>query len=70
MLLLCVPEVREVFALVLSDLQIPFTRVPLEPGLQGCPALPAHLQRFYAQVEKDARDSIPVFTRYGIRSVD
>ncbi|KAK5870548.1 hypothetical protein PBY51_003487 [Eleginops maclovinus] len=61
------PEVREVFAHVLSDLQIPFTRVPVEPGLHGCPALPAHLQRFYAQVEKDARDSIPVFTRYGIR---
>lgn len=64
------PEVREVFAQVLSDLKIPYTRVPVEPGLHSCPALPAHLQRFYAQVEKDALDSIPVFTRYGIRWPD
>ncbi|XP_029296652.1 carbohydrate deacetylase isoform X2 [Cottoperca gobio] len=62
------PEVREVFAQVLSELKIPYTRVPVETGLQGCPALPTHLRRFYAQVEKDALDSIPVFTRYGIRS--
>lgn len=64
------PEVREVFAQVLSDLKIPYTRVPVEPGLHSCPALPAHLQRFYSQVEKDALDSIPVFTRYGIRWPD
>ncbi|XP_068577222.1 carbohydrate deacetylase isoform X1 [Cebidichthys violaceus] len=64
------PGVREVFAQVLSDLRVPFTRVPVEPGLHSCPALPAHLRRFYAQVEKDALDSIPVFTRYGIRWPD
>lgn len=64
------PEVREVFAQVLSDLRIPFTRVPVEPGLHTCPWLPAHLQRFYTQVEKDALDSIPIFTRYGIRWPD
>ncbi|XP_068461413.1 carbohydrate deacetylase [Clinocottus analis] len=64
------PGVREVFAQVLSDFNIPFTRVPVEPGLHSCPALPAHLRRFYAQVEKDALDSIPVFTRYGIRWPD
>lgn len=66
---LCVAEVREVFAQVLSDLRIPYTRVPVEPGLHSCTWLPAHLHRFYKQVEKDALDSIPVFTRYGIRSV-
>ncbi len=66
--LLCVAGVREVFAQVLSDLRIPYTRVPVEIGLHSCTWLPAHLQRFYAQVEKDALDSIPVFTRYGIRS--
>ncbi|XP_030273827.1 carbohydrate deacetylase isoform X2 [Sparus aurata] len=60
------PEVREVFAQVMSDLRIPYTRVPMEAGLHSCPWLPAHLQRFYTQVEKDATDSIPVFTRYGI----
>ncbi|KAM8760979.1 carbohydrate deacetylase isoform 2-T2 [Acanthopagrus schlegelii] len=64
------PEVREVFAQVMSDLRIPYTRVPKEAGLHSCPWLPAHLQRFYTQVEKDATDSIPVFTRYGIRWPD
>lgn len=57
------------FAQVLSDLRIPYTRVPMEIGLHSCPWLPAHLQRFYTQVEKDAHDSMPVFARYGIRSV-
>ncbi|XP_077378904.1 carbohydrate deacetylase isoform X2 [Festucalex cinctus] len=60
-------EVREVFAQVLSDYRIPYTRVPVEPGLHSCQWLPTHLKRFYAQVEKDALDSIPVFRRYGIR---
>lgn len=64
------PEVREVFAQVLSDLCIPYTRVPVEPGLHNCPWLPSHLHDFYTQVEKDALDSIPVFTRYGIRWPD
>ncbi|XP_008282561.1 carbohydrate deacetylase [Stegastes partitus] len=64
------PEVREVFAQVLSDFRIPYTRVPVEPGLHSCPWLPAHLKRFYMQVEKDALDSIPVFKRYGIRWPD
>ncbi|XP_028991050.1 carbohydrate deacetylase [Betta splendens] len=64
------PEVREVFAQVLSDFRIPFTRVPVEPGLHSCTWLPAHLQRFYLQVEKDAQDSIPVFSRHGIRWPD
>ncbi|XP_077457028.1 carbohydrate deacetylase [Stigmatopora argus] len=64
------PEVREVFAQVLSDHRIPYTRVPVEPGLHSCPWLPVHLQKFYTQVEKDAQDSIPVFRRYGIRWPD
>ncbi|KAM4745991.1 carbohydrate deacetylase isoform 2-T2 [Anableps anableps] len=64
------PDVREVFAQVLSDLRIPFTRVPMEPGLHNCPWVPAHLHTFYMQVEKDARDSIPVFKHYGIRWPD
>ncbi|XP_019716444.1 carbohydrate deacetylase isoform X4 [Hippocampus comes] len=62
-------EVREVFAQVLSDHKIPYTRVPVEPGLHSCQCLPAHLKRFYAQVEKDALDSIPVFRRCGLRCV-
>ncbi|XP_019716442.1 carbohydrate deacetylase isoform X2 [Hippocampus comes] len=63
-------EVREVFAQVLSDHKIPYTRVPVEPGLHSCQCLPAHLKRFYAQVEKDALDSIPVFRRCGLRWPD
>ncbi|XP_060893485.1 carbohydrate deacetylase [Labrus mixtus] len=61
------PGVREVFAQVLSDLSIRFTRVPVEVGLHSCTWLPPPLHRFYNQVEQDALDSIPVFTRYGIR---
>ncbi|XP_034546951.1 carbohydrate deacetylase [Notolabrus celidotus] len=64
------PGVREVFAQVLSDLRILFTRVPVEAGLHGCTWLPPNLHRFYKQVEQDALDSIPVFTRYGIRWPD
>lgn len=68
-IVLLVSEVREVFAKVLSDFKIPYTRVPVEAGLQSCSWLMPHLRNFYTQVEKDALDSIPVFTRYGIRSV-
>lgn len=64
------PDVREVFAQVLSDLRIPFTRVPVEPDLQNCSWLPSHLRTFYMQVEKDALDSVPVFKHYGIRWPD
>lgn len=64
------PEVRVVFAQVLSDLRIPYTRVPVEAGLHTCPWLPPHLHTFYTQVEKDALESIPVFSRYGIRWPD
>uniref|UniRef100_A0A3B3VBU9 Carbohydrate deacetylase n=1 Tax=Poecilia latipinna TaxID=48699 RepID=A0A3B3VBU9_9TELE len=63
------PDVREVFAQVLSDVRIPFTRVPIEPGLHNCPWVPAHLHTFYMEVEKDALDSIPVFKHYGIRYI-
>ncbi|KAJ8391739.1 hypothetical protein AAFF_G00086890 [Aldrovandia affinis] len=64
------PEVREVFAQVLSDYGIPFTRVPMEPGLQACPWLPPALRDFYTQVEKDAKESVGVFRRRGIRWPD
>ncbi|KAF7200815.1 carbohydrate deacetylase-like [Nothobranchius furzeri] len=63
------PDIREVFAQVLSDLRIPYTRVPVEPGLHSCTWLPAHLQTFYKQVEKDALNSIPIFKHYRIRCV-
>ncbi|XP_006640171.2 carbohydrate deacetylase isoform X1 [Lepisosteus oculatus] len=64
------PGVREVFACVMSDCQIRFTRVPLEPGLQACSWLPLHLRDFYTQVEQDARESVGVFLKHGIRWPD
>uniref|UniRef100_A0A672RD99 Carbohydrate deacetylase n=1 Tax=Sinocyclocheilus grahami TaxID=75366 RepID=A0A672RD99_SINGR len=63
-------KVREVFAQVLSDFGITYTRVPIEPGLKFCTFLPPHLRDFNAQVEKDALESIEVFHRYGIRWPD
>ncbi|XP_068167052.1 carbohydrate deacetylase isoform X2 [Antennarius striatus] len=59
--------VCEVFAHVLSDLKIPFTRVPLEKGLNSAPRLPPHIQAFHTLVENDALNAIPVFTHYGLR---
>lgn len=64
------PEVRLVFAQVLSDFRIPFTRVPVEPGLHSCPWLPAPTRTFFSQVEKDARESIPIFRKYQLRWPD
>lgn len=64
------PEVCVVFARVLAELGVPFTRVPVEPGLHSCSWLPDPLHRFYTQVEKDAVESVPVFRRYGIRWPD
>ncbi|XP_061585649.1 carbohydrate deacetylase [Cololabis saira] len=64
------PEVREVFAQVLSDLRIRYTRVPVEPGLLKCSWLPAPLLAFYTQVQEDALASVPVFQHHGIRWPD
>ncbi|RVE68841.1 hypothetical protein OJAV_G00095730 [Oryzias javanicus] len=64
------PEVRDVFAQVMSDHRIRFTRVPVEPGLHSCQWLPEHLHSFYSQVEKDALDSMAVFRQNGIRWPD
>lgn len=64
------PGVRLVFAQVLADFSIPFTRVPVEPGLHSCPWVPAPLRTFYSQVERDALDSIPVFKKYALRWPD
>ncbi|XP_067084121.1 carbohydrate deacetylase [Osmerus mordax] len=64
------PEVREVFAQVLSDFGILYTRVPVEAGLHACSWLSPPLQDFYTQVEKDAQEAAPVFRRHGIRWPD
>lgn len=64
------PGVRLVFAQVLSDFRIRFTRVPVEPGLHSCQWVPAPLQTFYSMVQRDALDSIPVFKKYALRWPD
>lgn len=64
------PDVREVFARVLSDCGVCYTRVPVELGLHACPWLSPLLLDFYSQVEKDAVEAIAVFQRHGIRWPD
>lgn len=64
------PGVRLVFAQVLADFRIPFTRVPVEPGLHSCTWIPPPLKAFYSQVERDALDSIPIFRKYALRWPD
>ncbi|XP_059799709.1 carbohydrate deacetylase [Hypanus sabinus] len=64
------PGIRDVFAQVLSDYGIIYTRVPVEPGLHRCDQIAQHLMDFYLQVEKDAFNSVDVFQRHGIRWPD
>ncbi|XP_051888235.1 carbohydrate deacetylase [Pristis pectinata] len=64
------PGIRDVFAQVLSDYGIVYTRVPVEPGLRCCDRIGQQLMDFYLQVEKDAFNSIDVFQRHGIRWPD
>ncbi|XP_062930213.1 carbohydrate deacetylase isoform X1 [Mobula hypostoma] len=64
------PGIRDVFAQVLSDYGIVYTRVPVEPGLHCCDQIAQHLMDFYLQVEKDAFNSVEVFQRHGIRWPD
>ncbi|KAK0140370.1 Carbohydrate deacetylase [Merluccius polli] len=64
------PGVREVFARVLSDFGVLYTRIPVERGLRSCPWLAPPLHCFYTLVEQDALDAAPVFSRHGIRWPD
>uniref|UniRef100_UPI00398EFED9 carbohydrate deacetylase n=1 Tax=Pristiophorus japonicus TaxID=55135 RepID=UPI00398EFED9 len=64
------PGIRDVFAQVLSDYGIKYTRVPIEPGLHDCDWIEQQLMDFYLQVEKDAFNSIDVFRSHGIRWPD
>ncbi|XP_048411994.1 carbohydrate deacetylase isoform X2 [Stegostoma tigrinum] len=64
------PGIRDIFAQVLSDYGIKYTRVPIEPGLRDCDWIGQQLMDFYLQVEKDAFNSIDVFKQHGIRWAD
>ncbi|NXB67176.1 YDJC deacetylase, partial [Struthidea cinerea] len=64
------PEVRHVFAEVLEEYGIKYTRVPIEPGLHNCDWIPPSLMDFYLGVEKDSFNTVDVFTKHGIRWPD
>ncbi|XP_034646900.1 carbohydrate deacetylase [Trachemys scripta elegans] len=64
------PEVRHVFAQVLEEYGIKYTRVPIELGLHSCAWIEPPLMDFYLGVEKDSLDTVDVFTRHGIRWAD
>lgn len=60
-------EVRHVFAEVLEEYGIKYTRVPIEPGLHSCDWIPPSLMDFYLGVEEDSFNTVDVFTKHGIR---
>ncbi|NWV01470.1 YDJC deacetylase, partial [Upupa epops] len=64
------PEVRHIFAEVLEEYGIQYTRVPIEPGLHNCDWIPSSLMDFYRGVEEDSFNTVDVFTRHGIRWPD
>ncbi|NWR49088.1 YDJC deacetylase, partial [Regulus satrapa] len=64
------PEVRHVFAEVLEEYGIKYTRVPIEPGLHNCDWIPPSLMDFYLGVEEDSYNTVDVFTKHGIRWPD
>ncbi|KAE8634699.1 hypothetical protein XENTR_v10002411 [Xenopus tropicalis] len=61
------PGIREVFAQVLEEHRIHFTRIPVELGLHRCTWLPDTLMEFYKGVEEDALNAIEVFRSHRIR---
>ncbi|NWR83444.1 YDJC deacetylase, partial [Furnarius figulus] len=64
------PEVRHVFAEVLEEYGIKYTRVPIEPGLHNCDWIPPSLMDFYLGVEEDSFNTVDVFTKHRIRWPD
>ncbi|KAM9527175.1 carbohydrate deacetylase isoform 1-T4 [Guaruba guarouba] len=64
------PEVRHIFAEVLEEYGIKYTRVPIEPGLHKCDWIPPSLMEFYLGVEEDSYNTVDVFTSHGIRWPD
>lgn len=61
------PEVRHVFAEVLEEYGIKYTRVPIEPGLHKCDWISPSLMEFYLGVEEDSFNTVDVSTSHGIR---
>lgn len=55
------------FAEVLEEYGIEYTRVPIEPGLHNCDWIEPSLMDFYVGVEEDSLKTVDVFTKHGIR---
>ncbi|KAJ6656525.1 hypothetical protein lerEdw1_003650 [Lerista edwardsae] len=64
------PEIRHVFAQVLEDYRITYTRIPIEPDLPRCDWIEPPLMDFYLGVEKDSIETVDVFRKHGIRWPD
>ncbi|XP_063820857.1 carbohydrate deacetylase [Pseudophryne corroboree] len=64
------PRIREEFAQVLQEHSIPYTRVPVEIGLNRCDWIQDELVKFYRGVEEDALNTVEVFKSHGIRWPD
>ncbi|XP_072271740.1 carbohydrate deacetylase [Pyxicephalus adspersus] len=64
------PRIREVFAQVLHEHGIPYTRVPVEVGLHRCDWIQGELLEFYRGVENDSLNTVEIFKNHGIRWPD
>ncbi|XP_060641900.2 carbohydrate deacetylase [Anolis sagrei] len=64
------PEIRHVFAQLLVDYGIMYTRVPIEPDLPRCSWIDPSLMAFYRSVEKDSLETVDVFRKHHIRWPD
>ncbi|XP_077317754.1 carbohydrate deacetylase isoform X1 [Lithobates pipiens] len=64
------PRIRDVFAQVLHEHGITYTRVPVEVGLNKCDWIQGELMEFYRGVENDALNTVEVFKNHDIRWPD
>ncbi|XP_072839259.2 carbohydrate deacetylase [Pogona vitticeps] len=64
------PEIRHIFAQVLKDYGITYTRIPIEPDLPRCDWIDPPLMAFYQGVEKDSLNTVAVFRKHSIRWPD
>ncbi|XP_075424637.1 carbohydrate deacetylase isoform X1 [Ascaphus truei] len=64
------PRIRQVFAQILREHGICYTRIPVELGLHECTWVQKELMEFYKGVEEDARNTVDVFKSHGIRWPD
>nr|XP_020666757.1 carbohydrate deacetylase [Pogona vitticeps] len=69
-LLFFLPEIRHIFAQVLKDYGITYTRIPIEPDLPRCDWIDPPLMAFYQGVEKDSLNTVAVFRKHSIRWPD